>query len=88
MFHILGEYRKDMSRTVDHLAKEALQLPSALRAELADRLVESLESAPSDEIQKTWTREALKRRDEVRSGKVQTIPGDQVLAEARRALKR
>lgn len=77
-----------MSLTLDQLAKEAMQLAPALRAELADRLVGSLDAPASDEIQDAWIQEALRRRDEVRSGQVVAIPGDQVLAEARRLVKR
>lgn len=50
-----------MSLTLDPLAKEAMPLPPALRAELADRLVESLDAAPTDDIQCAWTDEALRR---------------------------
>jgi len=77
-----------MSLTLDQLAKEAMQLPPALRAELADLLVGSLDVPPADDIQRAWTDEALRRRDEIRSGQVQAIPGEQVLAEARRLAKR
>jgi putative addiction module component (TIGR02574 family) len=75
-----------MPLTVDQLTAEALQLSVSLRAELAEKLVESLDLSADSEIQRAWSTEALHRREEVRSGKVQTIPGEQVLAEVRRAL--
>ena len=74
--------------TVEQLAKEAMQLPAASRAELAEKLVESLEFAESDEIQKRWIEEAIRRRDEIRSGKVEPIPGNKVLEEVRRSVGR
>ena len=77
-----------MSLTLDQLADAAMQLPSALRALLAVRIVESLDLAETDEIQRLWAAEAIKRRDEVRSGRVQAIPGDEVLAEVRRIVGR
>jgi len=77
-----------MALTIDELTKEALQLPSSSRALLAERMVESLDAAATDEIQKLWTAEAVRRRDEVRSGRVQPIPGEQVLAEVRRLVGR
>ena len=77
-----------MSLTIDQLAEEAMQLPAASRALLAERLVESLDFAESDEIQKLWAAEATRRRDEVRSGRVRPIPGEQVLAEVRRMVGR
>ncbi|MFN2542585.1 MAG: addiction module protein, partial [Chthoniobacterales bacterium] len=73
---------------LDDLEKEALQLPAASRALLADKLVESLNSAEIDEIQKLWAAEAIRRRDEVRSGRVKPIAGDEVVAEVRRVVGR
>jgi len=77
-----------MPLTLEQLAEEAMQLPSASRALLAERIVESLDLADTDEIQRLWTAEALRRRDEIRSGRVQPIPGDEVLAEVRRIVGR
>jgi putative addiction module component (TIGR02574 family) len=77
-----------MSLTLDQLADEAMQLPSASRALLAERIVESLDLAETDGMQRLWAAEAIRRRDEVRSGRVQPIPGDEVLAEVRRIVGR
>ncbi len=77
-----------MPLTLDQLAEEAMHLPSVSRAELAERLVESLDFAEGDEIQKLWAAEAVRRRDEVRSGRVQPIPGEDVIAEVRRIVGR
>ncbi|MBI4326460.1 MAG: addiction module protein [Chloroflexi bacterium] len=77
-----------MSLRMDQLAEEAMQLPAAARALLAERLVESLDFAEADEIQKLWAAEAIRRRDEVRSGSVRPIPGEPVLAEVRRVVGR
>ena len=77
-----------MSLSIDQLTKEAMQLPSSSRALLAERLVESLDVTDTDELQKLWAAEAIRRRDEVRSGRVQPIPGEQVLAEVRRLVGR
>lgn len=77
-----------MNAILKQIAHDALQLAPAQRAELADFLVESLASAPSDEIQRLWLDEASKRLDEVRAGRIKTLPGEDVLAEARRLVKR
>jgi putative addiction module component (TIGR02574 family) len=74
----------DMPLTIEQLAEEAMRLPATSRALLADKIVESLDFIEPDELQQAWTAEALRRRDEVRSGKVKPIPGDQVQAEIRR----
>ena len=77
-----------MPLTLEQLAEEAMQLPSASRAILAERIVESLDLADTDEVQRLWAAEAIRRRDEIRAGRVQPIPGDEVLAEVRRIVGR
>ena len=75
-----------MNLTVEQIAAEALALPSEARALLADRLVESLDPAEDGYVRQLWAEEARRRRDDVRSGRVQTIPGDQALASVRKAV--
>jgi hypothetical protein len=77
-----------MSATLEQIVHDVMQLNPAQRAELADLLAEALDVTPPDEVQKLWVEEANKRLTEVRSGKVETIPGENVLAEARRLTKR
>jgi putative addiction module component (TIGR02574 family) len=77
-----------MNMTVEQIVDEALGLPSEARALLADRLVESLDPAEDGYVRQLWVAEALRRRDEVRSGRVQAIPAEQALAQVRRALGR
>lgn len=74
-------------RSIEQLTEELLALPSASRALLADKLVESLEFDTDPSIQAAWTTEAMKRRDQVRNGSVQTIPGEEALAQVRRLLE-
>ena len=77
-----------MSMTVEQIVDEALGLPSEARALLADRLVESLDPAEDGYVRQLWKEEAMRRRDEVRNGRVQTIPGEEALAQVRRAVAR
>jgi hypothetical protein len=77
-----------MGMTVEQIVDEALGLPSEARALLADRLVESLDPAEDGYVRQLWLKEALRRRDEVRSGRVQTIPGEEALAQVRRVMPR
>lgn len=74
--------------SVEQLMEEALTLPSASRALLAEKLVESLEFDVDERIQNLWMMEAKKRRDEIRSGTVSAISGEEALAEVRRLLDR
>ena len=77
-----------MSLTLDQITEEAMKLPADSKALLADKLVESLESEELDEIQRLWSAEAIRRRDEIRSGQVQPVPGKQVIEEVRRLVGR
>ncbi|MEH1791989.1 MULTISPECIES: addiction module protein [unclassified Nostoc] len=72
--------------SVEQIMKEALALPSASRALLAEKLVESLEFDVDETQQKLWIEEAKKRRDEVRNGTVIPIPGEEALARVRQLL--
>jgi hypothetical protein len=74
-------------RSIEQLAEEILSLPSASRALLADRLVESLEFDLDPSIQVAWLAEAKRRRDEVRDGSVRPIPGEEALAQVRRLIE-
>ena len=65
-----------------------MRLPITSRALLADKIVESLDFCETDEVQKAWAAESVRRRDEVRSGKIKPVPGEQVLAEVRRLVGR
>ncbi|MDZ8261418.1 addiction module protein [Nostoc sp. ChiQUE01b] len=73
--------------SVEQIMKEALTLPSAARALLAEKLVESLEFDVDETLQTLWIDEAKKRRDEVRSGVVSPIPGEEALARVRQLLE-
>ncbi|GAB1543944.1 hypothetical protein NUACC21_66200 [Scytonema sp. NUACC21] len=73
--------------SIEQLIQEALALPSVSRAILAEKLVESLEFDLDETIQTLWITEAKKRRDEIRQGIVQAVPGEEALAEVRRLLQ-
>lgn len=60
--------------SLEQLIEEALALPSESRALLAEKLVESLEFDVYETIQMLWATEAKKRRNEIRTGKIQPIP--------------
>ena len=77
-----------MAMSVEEITAQAIKLEPSARAALADKLIESLESEEPDEIQRLWSAEALRRRDEIRSGQVKAIPGDEVVQEVRRLVGR
>lgn len=77
-----------MATTVEKLAEQAMTLPTESRARLADLLVESLDADELRHIDRLWVAEAKRRRDEVRSGRVEAIPGDEALQQVRDAVRR
>lgn len=85
---LAGSPQKDevaaMSMSFEELVEHAMALPSESRARLADRLVESLDAAEMNRIDRLWAAEAQRRLDDVRSGRVEPIPGEQVFAEMRK----
>ncbi|MCK6458208.1 MAG: addiction module protein [Phycisphaerae bacterium] len=77
-----------MATSVERLAEQALKLPSASRARLADLIVESLDADDLGRIDRLWAAEARRRRDEVRAGRVKTVPGAAGRRRVRDALRR
>jgi len=59
------------------LFDEAVSLPIEMRAQLIDQLLRSIHPIQK-EIDELWADEAEKRVEEIKSGKVKTIPGDEV----------
>lgn len=76
-----------MAATWEQLAEQAMTLPSESRARLADRLAESLDVDLLGPIDRLWAAEAKRRRDEVRTGRVQPINGEDVLRRVRDSLR-
>jgi hypothetical protein len=70
-----------MTTPAHDLAAEVLDLPAEERARILELLIASFE--PKTASQKAWMELALSRREEVRSGKVAMIPGDEALARVR-----
>lgn len=66
--------------TTRKLIEEALSLPVEERALIADSLSHSL-NVPTPGIDAKWTEVAKRRLQELRSGKVKPVPGDEVFSE-------
>ncbi len=64
-----------MTAALKNLAETVEELPAKDRVFLAERLLVSLEEA---DLEQQWADEALRRRDEVRSGKVKPVPAAEV----------
>ena len=70
--------------TTKEIIEQALSLPVEERAFIADSLLRSL-NMPNADIDAKWAKVAMRRLQELRSGKVKAVPGDIVFD---RALKR
>ncbi len=69
-----------MSPELDELLKRAMALPPEDRAAMANSLLESLDETADEDAEAAWDDEIKRRVDDIRSGRVKTIPGEQVLA--------
>jgi putative addiction module component (TIGR02574 family) len=71
-----------MTPQVSELLEKALTLSTQERGLLIDRLVETLDNDPAEEgVEAAWGDEIKRRVDDIRSGRVKTIAGEQVLRE-------
>ncbi|HEY0969012.1 MAG TPA: addiction module protein [Opitutaceae bacterium] len=75
-----------MAMTLKELYAETRQLPREQAAELMDLLLIDTFSEPDAAVQEAWDREIDRRLAELESGKVQAIPGDQVMAKVRKTV--
>ena len=67
-------------QTVESIAQAALELQPDARAKLAHRLVESLSELSRERLEALWLDEAERRDEEMESGKVNGIPGEEVFS--------
>ena len=75
----------EMTPQVSEVLENALTLSSQERGLLIDRLIGSLDEGPAEDgVEESWGKEIKHRVDDIRSGKVKMIPGEQVLLELAR----
>ena len=75
-----NEYRCEVARLkIKDLIDEAEALPVEERALVVDSLLRSL-NPPESRVDEQWAAVARKRLEDVRSGAVETIPGEEVFA--------
>ena len=73
-----------MSELLSELEEQARALSPNDRARLAEVLLESLQGPPLSEVEAAWNREIEARIAAYDRGDLQTIPAEDVFAEARR----
>lgn len=77
-----------MSRDYKEIQHSALKLDDNHRAELAKKLIDSLDPQIDDDIEQAWIDEVKRRKSEIQSGKVTPISGREVHEAARELLKK
>jgi putative addiction module component (TIGR02574 family) len=68
------------------LLKHALTLSDKERADLASSLIDSLDPTIDPDVELAWQEEVARRLEDVESGRVKTIPWDEVRKKGRALL--
>jgi putative addiction module component (TIGR02574 family) len=63
---------------VDELARQMLGLPLDQRADLAERLLESLDQPTPEELEQLWAAEAERRYQAHKDGRIESFDGAEV----------
>jgi putative addiction module component (TIGR02574 family) len=69
-----------MSTEGSRILNEVLALPVHERAELVERILDSLGEAPDQERLERWAAETELRLDAIDRGELETLPGEEVLS--------
>ena len=77
-----------MATTLEQILQDALALPDDKKLTLAERLVESVDANAAEEFEAKHVATAVRRLEEVQSGRVKLIPGEQALQQVRKALEK
>lgn len=68
-----------MTPQVSEVLEKALALSTQERGIIIDRLIESLDDEPAEEgVEEAWAGEIKSRVDDIESGRLEMIPGDEV----------
>ena len=70
-----------MSLSASEFYEAGLALPPSVRKDVALRLLDSVEVVDQESVDDAWTRAISTRVEEILSGAVETVPGEQVFAE-------
>ena len=74
--------------SIEEIVEAALKLDAQTRWQVVERIAASFkeEEIPEEQAEAMWLEEAAHRARELREGKAQEIPGDEVMARARALL--
>jgi putative addiction module component (TIGR02574 family) len=73
----------DMTKKLKEATATAMALTRKERAQLAGKLLLSLDEPTEEEVEQLWIAESERRLEEFRSGSVKGIPADEVFRRAK-----
>ncbi len=76
-----------MARAIADIERDIQQLPINERAKLLRALIADLDAPAEADVQQAWLEESERRLAEIENGTAKTVPGREVLDEARSRLK-
>ncbi|MHB9024861.1 MAG: addiction module protein [Armatimonadota bacterium] len=76
-----------MSPDLKDCEAQALRLPAHERASLAERLIASLDELDDAEIEQLWVKEAERRYQAYKEGKISARPAEDVMRDARKRIR-
>lgn len=71
-------YARCMTRPASDILEEALALPPEARAEIASRLISSLDDGVDDDAEATWSAEIARRIRDIDNGTIRLVPWTEV----------
>jgi hypothetical protein len=83
MFSRYTHSEGDKTMTTEQVENEALKLKPQARAELAEKLLKSLEDLSDEEIERLWAEEAVRRNAELDAGTASMRDAEDVFRDAR-----
>jgi len=66
------------------IVEQALKLSPTERAEVAEKLIVSLDEVPDTDVEQAWQEEVQRRLQQVERGEIELIDSDTVMAELRK----
>ena len=75
-----------MSTAAQKVCIEALSLPRQSRAEIAERILASLEDKADSKVEKAWKAVIRRRRTEIHAGKAKVRAAEDVMRDALQAI--
>ena len=77
-----------MSKTIEDIENEIHALSADDRMHLLRDLIADLDGSMDEGVEKAWLEEAERRYKDLKAGKAELIPAEEVFAKARARLKR